>query len=139
MSRVINTEGSGKQRNQLLRATALALRELADPTHSIALRRDLAAFIALTLEAIAGTIDPSVQAWEKRGYWVKADQFRLEWAWAEKEGLAMRRALLADDWSAVALVAARVAARLGRLTVSPRHRMGTPWIGAWARLQSISS
>ncbi len=29
--------------------------------------RDLAAFIALALEAIASTIDTSVEAWEKRG------------------------------------------------------------------------
>ena len=40
-------------------------------------------------------IDSSVAAWEKRGYWVKADRFRMEWAWAgslaEKMRTAMRK------------------------------------------------
>ena len=38
--------------------------------------------MVLALEEIAVSIDVSVQAWEKRDYWVKADRFRMEWEWA---------------------------------------------------------
>jgi len=97
--------------------------------------RDLAAFIALSTEAISRTIEPSVVAWEKRGYWVKADRFRLEWGWAETLGTNMRNATLKEDWSTIAITAAQIAEKLSSVTVSERHRMGTPWVGAWDQLK----
>jgi len=34
----------------------------------------------------------------------------------------------------VALLAARIAQRLTKITVPPGHRLGKPWLGAWAEL-----
>ena len=134
MSRIINTDSAGKNRRQLTRAVVLALRELMRQTDTSATTCDLAAFIVLALEQIADSIDPSVLAWEKRGYWLKADRFRLEWAWAGRLGGAMRTALLADDWAGVARLAAQVAEKLNGIQLPQRHRMGTPWVGAYAKL-----
>jgi len=75
---VINTENAGKERTQLTRAVVLALRELMRQTETNRETQDLAAFIVLALENIAATIDSSVEAWEKRGYWLKADRFRMD-------------------------------------------------------------
>jgi len=134
MSRIINTDSAGKNRRQLTRAVVLALRELMRQTDTSATTCDLAAFIVLALEQIADSIDPSVLAWEKRGYWLKADRFRLEWAWAGRLGGAMRTALLADDWTGVARLAAQVAEKLNGIQLPQRHRLGTPWVGAYAKL-----
>lgn len=134
MSRIINTDSAGKNRRQLTRAVVLALRELMRQTDTSATTCDLAAFIVLALEQIADSIDPSVLAWEKRGYWLKADRFRLEWAWAGRLGGAMRTALLADDWAGVARLAAQVAEKLNGIQLPQRHRLGTPWVGAYAKL-----
>lgn len=136
MSRVINLNGSGKERTQLTRGIVLALRELVQQKEPGQQTRDLAAFIALALEAIAETIDSSVEAWEKRGYWLKADRFRMEWAWTATLGSAMRKAVSGDDWSSVAITAAQVAQKLGSVDVPQRHRLGTPWVGAWERLRA---
>ena len=95
------------------------------------LTRDLAAYIAIALEDIAKTIDESVGAWEKKGYWVKADRFRLEWEWSQWLGQKMHQAVLAEDWGTVALTSAQVAQRLTKVTVPERHKLGTPWLGAW--------
>jgi hypothetical protein len=100
--------------------------------------RDLAAFIALALESVAETIDSSVGAWEKRGYWIKADRFRMEWAWTEKYSKSMRKAVNEDDWSAVAMTAVQVTEKLKNVHVPQRHRLGTPWVGAWERLQETN-
>lgn len=135
MSRVINPESAGKERTQLTRAVVLALRELIHKTDVDQETRDLAAFIALALATIAATIDDSVAAWEKRDYWVKADRFRMEWAWSERLGKAMRNALLNDDWPGVAQTSAQVMQKLKDVQVPQRHRLGTPWVGAWERLQ----
>ena len=135
LSSVINPDGVGKERVQLTRAVVLALRELMQQNEADERTRDLAAFISLALEAIHATIDTSVTAWEKRGYWLKADRFRMEWAWTEKFGQAIRKALAADDWGAVAMNAAQVAEKLKDVKVPQRHRLGTPWEGAWKKLQ----
>ena len=136
LGRVINPETAGKERTQLVRGVVLALRELARQTAPDAHTRDMAAFIVLALEAIWATIDTSVAAWEKRGYWVKADRFRMEWMWSSQLGQAMRQAVLAEDWGQVAQVAAQVAVRLSTVKLPQRHRLGTPWDGAWQRLVS---
>lgn len=138
LSRVINPESAGKQRNQMARATALALRELVRSSRKPepdAETRDLAAFISYSLQAISETIDPSVEAWEKRGYWVKADHFRMEWSWAARLSQAMREALVAEDWPAVMLAGAQISSKLGSIKISEHHRMGTPWLGSWTKLK----
>jgi hypothetical protein len=135
LSRVINLESAGKDRKRLTRATALALRELMLQTEITEKTRDLAPFIVLSLEKISKTIDPTVAAWEKRGYWVKADRFRMEWRWAEQFAAEMRSSLFNEDWAGVANVSAKISEKLNKEKVSERHRMGTPWIGAWKKIQ----
>ncbi|RME89124.1 MAG: hypothetical protein D6770_05305 [Anaerolineae bacterium] len=135
MSRIIKTETAGKDRTRLTRAVVAALRELTKQTEPGPEALDLAAFIALALETIAATIDPSVAAWEKRGYWLKADRFRRDWAWSGKMGAAMRQAVLDEDWPRIAILAAQIATRLSNVNVSPNHRMGTPWKGAYRKLK----
>ncbi len=67
MSRVINPDSAGKQRTRLSKSIVLALRQLARQSDTGGETRDLAAFIAVALEAISQGIDASVAAWEKRG------------------------------------------------------------------------
>jgi len=135
LGRVINPDGVGKERTRLTRAVVLALRELMRQTEPDKETQDLAAFIALALSAVSETIDTSVSAWEKRGYWIKADRFRMDWAWSEKYGRDMKQAVLEDDWGKVALTAAQVTEKLKDVKVPQRHRLGTPWVGAWDKLQ----
>jgi hypothetical protein len=135
LARVINLDGVGKERKQLTKAIVMALRELMQQTETNGQTYDLAAFISMALESIHESIDLSVAAWEKRGYWLKADRFRLEWAWTERLGQTMREALLSDDWPTVAMTAAQVGEKLKTVKHPQRNRLGTPWEGAWDRLR----
>lgn len=136
MSRIINTDSTGKQRSQLTRAAAVALRQLSQQTNFGDEARDLASFIALALRSIHDGIDSSVSAWEKRGYWVKADRFRMEWAWADATATRLADAILKDDWPAVAQLSIQTAQRLNSVQVSSNSRIGKPWTGAYARLKA---
>ena len=136
MSRVINPDSAGKQRAKLSKAIVLALRELARQTDTGAETRDLAAFIAVALGAIAQGIDSSVAAWEKRGYWVKADKFRMEWAWAESVSTKLLSAIARDDWATIAMLSAQIGQKMGKIQISENHRLGKPWAGAYARLNA---
>lgn len=136
MSRIINPDSAGKQRTKLSKTIVLALRELARQSDTGAETRDLATFIALALEAISQGIDASVAAWEKRGYWVKADKFRMEWAWSGPVADKMRAAISTDDWTTVAMLSAQVGQKLSKVQVADNHRLGKPWAGAYERMRS---
>jgi len=134
LGRVINPNSVGKERQRLMRALAIALRELMRQADADQATRDLAAFIVLTLEAIDQTIDVTTTAWEKRGYWLKADRFRMEWRWAKRIGEAMREAVLSEDWAAMARLAAELLPHVSKVKLPQRHRLGRPWGGAWEHL-----
>jgi hypothetical protein len=138
LGRVINLETAGKERTRMTKAVVIAIRELMRQSQPDDTTRDLAAFISLALDAIASTIDPSVEAWEKRGYWVKADRFRMDWAWTSRQAGNMRLAVLTEDWLKVAQTIAQIAERLNGIKVSQHHHMGTPWVGAYRKIKGES-
>jgi hypothetical protein len=135
LSRIINSDSAGKERTRLTKAVVLAIRELAQLNEPGTEARDLAAFIAIALSIVGETIDVSVAAWEKRGYWVKADRFRMDWDWAVQVSGKMRTSVLAGDWPGVAQAAAMTAQKLNKVIVPAKHRLGRPWVGAWNELQ----
>ena len=135
MGRVINIHSAGKERTRLSKATVIAIRELMRQSDVNDKTKDLAAFIALSSEAISNTIEPSVSAWEKRGYWVKADKFMREWSWVDPIRYEYKDAILNEDWPTVARLSAKIGIKLKKVEVSDRHRMGTPWVGSWDKLR----
>jgi hypothetical protein len=134
VSRVINPESAGKERTQILRSIVIALRELNHQTDIGDDTRDLAAYIGIALGLVDQSIDTSVTAWEKRGYWLKADRFRLDWEWAERLGKNMRQAVVNEDWPQVAITSAQLMVKVKNIEVPVRNRIGTPWQGAWEQL-----
>ncbi len=134
MSRVINPDSAGKQRTQLTKAVVLAVRELARLPSIGEEARDLAAFIAMALQLISDGVDASVAAWEKRGYWVKADRFRMEWMWTGQLAPKLRQAILNEDWATVAGLSSQVVQKLGKIQISEHHRLGRPWTGSYQKL-----
>jgi hypothetical protein len=134
MSPIINPESAGKERTQLSKAIVLAVRELARQTDVTLEAKDLAAFIAMALKTISEGIDISVAAWEKRGYWVKADRFRMEWLWTGQVGDKMKSALLSEDWGTIAMLMPQIAQKFNKIMVSENHRLGKPWVGSYGRL-----
>ncbi len=131
MGQIVNTNTPGKTRTQLSKTTVLAIRELMKQTQMNTETKDLVAYIVLSLKAIHNTIDSSVEAWEKRGYWIKADRFRMEWNWTGTTSDELRKALLADDWATVALISVKIAERFSDIKIPVRVSNKTPWAGAW--------
>ena len=135
MSRVINPDSSGKERTKLTKAVVKAIRTLMSQTEPNQITRDLAAYISISLDEIYQTVDVSVIAWEKRGYWIKADRFRLDWEWTEQYSKYMRESVLKEDWGNIALLCAKIAQRFSNIQIPLNNRIGEPWVGAWTKLQ----
>jgi len=131
VSRIIHTENIGTERTRLLKAIVISLRELVKQQTINSQTKDLAAFISNALLAVHDTVERSVLPWEKRDYWVKADKFRMEWAWTKELGDQFLEATKEQDWGTIAILSAQVGQKLENVVVSDRHRMGKPWVGAW--------
>ncbi len=136
MSRLVKLDGVGKQRDRLMKAVALALRTLAGQPQVDDESRDLVAFIALALNEIHETIDVTCAAWEKRDYWVKADQFRRDWAWAGRTAEKIERVVLGDQWADLPELMVALSQHLQKVKLPQRNTLGTPWRGALAKLKA---
>jgi hypothetical protein len=130
LSTIVNHETAGKERRQMVRLIGFAIRELNTQHEITAETRDLAAFIALSLIAIHDSIDRSVEPWEKRGYWIKADRYRMEWEWTRKLGQQIKEHVLNEDWADVAILTASVAEKLGDVKLPKRNSNGNFWVGS---------
>lgn len=139
MSLYINPENGTTERNRLKKGIVLAIRELQSQRESSDLTRDLIAFILIALEKITKSVDESVQAWEKRDYWLKADRFRMEWDWARILSERLRPNVLAENYEAIIPDMLAITQALKDLTIAEHHRLGTPWAGCWDKLTRSSS
>ncbi|MGB8252383.1 MAG: hypothetical protein WCF08_04155 [Anaerolineaceae bacterium] len=138
MSRVISIENAGKERIQLAKYVLMAIRELSQSNQDIELSRDLVAFIITALAQIAMTIDSSVAAWEKRGYWVKADRFRMEWGWAQTKSDLLYKGLINQDWDSIIPQVLQITQKLAAVKLPVRKPTIEPWRGAYANLMRES-
>jgi hypothetical protein len=138
LGRVINPERPGKIRERLLKVLVIALEEYQNLDGGSDQTKDVAAFIALTLEAISQTAERTASAWEKRDYWIKADRFRNEWIWVSMYGNRMQAAVLNGDYSLVHATATDILEFVNDIELPKRHRLGTPWTGAYQVLKKKS-
>jgi len=135
MTKLINPSTPGKEKNRLSKAIIITIREFMRMHETNDRTNDMLAFIILALEEIASGIDRSVEAWEKRGYWVKADKYRMEWQWTEKTAERLRHAFSSDQEVEITTELIQIMAKFSKIKVSDKHRMGQPWIGAFRKYQ----
>ncbi len=80
MSRIIKTQNGARMREKALKLIGSAIYEYKSTNYNADMI-DISSYIALLLEQIETSVQETCLAWERRDYWVKADQFRAEWKW----------------------------------------------------------
>ena len=134
MSRIVNIDGPGKTRQQLRRTIAEALRRLLAKKTLDEESKDLAALIVFSLRGISRTVDEAATAWEKRNYYVKADRFRREWAWADRAADEMEAVIRAGRWKRLPAVLTAIMPYFSDITVKKMVRDPSLWAGCYRRL-----
>lgn len=137
MSRIIKTSTPGKEREQLSKAIVFTIRSFMRQEKPDAETGDMVAFVILALHEIFTGIDQSVAAWEKRGYWVKADKYRMEWQWTAAKSSKLLEAFEKQDWATITTLLIEIIQKFSNLKVSDQHRMGKPWVGANLSLSKL--
>jgi len=134
MSRLINTDSTGAQRQRWRRTVAEALHRLVAKRDLDDEARDLAAIIVFALREIAAGVEQSASVWDKRHYYIKADQLRAEWEWAGRAADRMVGLMRAGDWVRLPVALADLAPRFADVHVSKLTRSAELWAGAYRRL-----
>jgi hypothetical protein len=134
MSRVIKLDGPGKQRNQLMRTAAEVIRRLSEKKELDEEAQDMAALLVFCFREIDEGIDPSVSAWEKRDYWVKAERFRERWSWAGPAARNLEKVVCENTWEQLPMVLIKVLPHLEEVKISKYTRQPSTWRGAYNRL-----
>jgi hypothetical protein len=139
LGRIIKSSSAGKDRISLEKGIVIAIRELVKKTTIDETTYDILAFISLSLNEIGETVDQSVAAWEKRGYWVKADRYRMKWNWSSILSVELKQAILTNDWEKVASILAHISQKLGKVTISMKNKAGSPWTGCYQSIRPEKS
>jgi hypothetical protein len=133
MSRVISIDGPGKVRNQHRRTIAEALRRLSQKPQLDDEAKDLVALIIFSLHGIADTIDRTVDAWEKRDYYLKADRFREQWRWVEPIADELSAITYEGQWNQLPIVLAQLMPHFADIKIKKMTRKPGLWQGAYQK------
>lgn len=136
MGRVINTQSAGKLRNRNRRTIAELLRRLVQKAAIDDEARDMAATIVFALLDIHAGVLQSAEAWEKRGYWIKAERFLSEWAWTQEMAANFDDVLRHDAWDLLPGLLMDLVPRFNDIQIKSMTRKSDVWRGAYARLMA---
>ncbi len=134
MGRVININNPTKVRNHHRRTIAEILHRLTKKSAMDAESRDMAAFIVYALRDIYDGVEQSAAAWEKRGYWMKAERFLREWRWSIETAADFEDVLRHEAWDLLPELLIGLMPRFADLKVKRLLRQVDHWEGAYARL-----
>lgn len=135
MSRITNIDGTPtQQRNAIRRTIAEILRRLMEKKAIDAEAKDMMSFIVFGLRTMDQSIDSSASAWEKRDYYVKADQFRREWLWLPDTANRIDVMIRSNDWATLPLELAGLASRFSDVRISTFTKSPALWQGAYKKL-----
>lgn len=137
MTRITNVDGTpASQRNRLRRTIAEILRRFSSKSSVDAEAKDMIAFTIIALRVINESIEKSCEAWEKRDYYLKADQFRREWRWVAPAADRLEDLAMTEEWSLLPTELAGLAARFSDVKVNQMRKPASLWQGAYEKLRS---
>lgn len=134
MGRVINTDSTGKRRNQIMRTAAEILRRLSQKTDIDDEVRDMLALLVFLFRELDDGIEASAAAWEKRDYWLKADEFRQRWAWAGRSADSLQAMIFAEAWDQLPQMMIQLLPHFNEIKINKFTRKASLWEGSYRRL-----
>lgn len=136
MARVINTNSPGKRRNAHMRTIAEILRRLSQQQEINQESKDMVAMLVFCLRGIDSTVEESLVAWEKRGYWKKSDEFQQKWWWASRMSRSIEDLLQNECWEQLPETMMQLYTHVADLKVNRLTRDPNTWQGAYQKLLS---
>lgn len=134
MSRVINTNSPGKVRHYHLRTIAEIMKKLAAKSTIDVESKDMVSQIVFSLRDIFQSVEVSATAWEKRGYWMKADRFLREWDWSQEIAANLEDVIRNDAWDLLPQLLVDLVPYTSEIEVKTYTRHPSIWLNAYQKL-----
>ena len=134
MSRVINVNSPTKIRNHHRRTIAEILRHLSLKQTFDDEAKDMAAFIVFALQEMYDVSEQSAAAWEKRGYWMKAERFLRDWRWSIEMAANLDDVLRHEAFDLLPELIAGLFPRFADIQLKRMLRKPITWQGAYQKL-----
>jgi hypothetical protein len=139
MGRVINTDSPSKIRNRHMRTGAELMRHLSQKQAFDAEARDMAALLFYCLREIEDGIEDSAAVWEKRDYWIKAEQLRQRWGWVSQGADRLEHAMRTEAWEKMPEIMAQLFPNFADIKITRFTREADLWQGCYDRFVSSAS
>lgn len=139
MGRVINTNTPSKIRNRNRRLIAELLRRMSSKQTIDAEAQDMAAAIVLALKEIDDGLLETMAAWEKRGYWMKAEKFHQEWSWAKEAASNLDDVIRHEAWDLLPGLLVEMFPRFADVQIAKYTRKSEAWDGKHAELMQMEA
>ena len=136
MSRVINPNAPAKIRSRNRRSIAEILRRFIQKQVIDDESKDMAAMLVYLLREINAGIEQTIQAWEKRDYWMKSERFLREWSWAIESAANIEDVLRHEAWDLLPELLADLFPRFADIKLKKMMRKASLWQGAYQRLMA---
>lgn len=131
---VINTDSTAKHRNQAMRTGAEILRHLTQKPEIDNEVKDMVAALTYALREIDEGIDTSAAAWEKRDYWMKADELRVRWEWTARMADQLTAMIYEERWGDLPAMMVKLFPYFNDIKITKMTRKEDAWQGAHSRL-----
>src|SRR5215213_1400606 len=131
---VINTDSTGKHRNQAMRTGAELLRHLSQKPEIDDEVKDMVAALTYALREIDEGIDSSAAAWEKRDYWMKADELRVRWEWTARIGDQLTALIYEERWGDLPAMMVKLFPYFNEIKITKMTRKEDTWQGEYKHL-----
>lgn len=135
MSRIINPDNAGKLRTQNMRLAAEVLRHLSQKTEVDDEAKDMVATLIFCFREIDEGIEVSMEAWEKRNYWNKVEEFRRQWVWIGLSAAKLEKLIKDEGWENLPAQMVSLMPRFAEITITKLTRKADAWEGNYAKLK----
>src|SRR5205085_6983516 len=133
-SRVVNIDSVGKARNQYMRTAAEVMRRLSQKPDFDDEAKDMVACLVYCFRSIEDGIEEAMVAWEKRNYWNKVEQFRMQWTWVGQAAANLENVIRNDSWEQLPLQLGGLFEHFSDITINKFTRNADAWNGAYDKL-----
>jgi hypothetical protein len=137
MSRIININNPSKVRNQNQRTIAEILRRIGSKPTVDDETKDMVSTIVFLLREIFAGVEASVTAWEKKGYWMKADRYLRDWEWTAEVAANLEDVIRNKAWDLLPRVLADLLPFVSEVQIKTMTRSKSTWQGNYKKLLSM--
>lgn len=96
--------------------------------------KDMSATLVFLLREIYTGVLISIEAWEKRGYWMKADRFLREWEWTVETASNLEDVIRNDAWDLLPRLLGELIPHTSGIELKRLTRPPSTWIGGYRKL-----